>query len=64
MDLEDFLAMEDESAIRLEDEMINACPNCGSQMDDKYNCNYGDYKHCDSCGKNWKSTPIFTIRFQ
>lgn len=55
MDLEDFLAMEDESAMRWEDEFLNACPNCDCQkMKNRNSSLYGDYKHCDNCGKNWQ----------
>lgn len=56
MDLDDFLAMEDESAQRLEDLMRrHHCPKCDCVMKKKYSRQYGEYYRCNKCAKNYQT---------
>jgi ssDNA-binding Zn-finger/Zn-ribbon topoisomerase 1 len=59
MDLDDFLAMEDESAQRFEDYMKeHHCPKCDSVMEEKHSRKYGKYYRCNKCVKNYQvATP-------
>lgn len=55
MDLDDFLAMEDESAQRWEDQIKqHSCPKCGAIMEEKQSQQYGKYYKCNKCAKNYQ----------
>jgi transposase-like protein len=54
MDITDFDRMEYEASERWADEMMNSCPLCRKQMEDRKSIKYGEYKYCSSCKKNWQ----------